>query len=317
MDRYAISKSPCQFVENFSLFGMPIWIKRDDLLHPFVSGNKYRKLKFPLLALEEEYKKTDRLPLVITMGGIWSNHLHATAYATAKLSFPSCGLVRGHTAMQSLTLADCRAQGMLIQFADRINYRALRENPWHWQTMVDPGLIKQHPDQYWLPEGGSDPAALHGVAEIIGELIDELKFIPDAIVVACGTGATLAGLLAGLKGCSRVIGIAVLKNADYLHGEIARLLQQAGYPAYQNYQLLTNFHHGGYGKVSPELSQFCREFSEQSVVPIEQVYSGKVFFALRKLIQSGYFQSHERCVVIHTGGIQGARGNKIPLKTPE
>jgi 1-aminocyclopropane-1-carboxylate deaminase len=291
---------PCQFIEN-SLLGMPFWIKRDDLLHPFVSGNKYRKLKYPLLAIEEKHKKTQTIPTIITMGGIWSNHLHATAYAAAELGFHSCGLVRGNAAMQSAMLDDCRTQGMQIQFVDRITYRTLRENSQHWQSLITPNS-----NPYWLPEGGSDPAALHGVAE----LIEELDFIPDAILVACGTAATLAGLLAGLKGRSRVIGIAVLKNADYLHGEIARLLQQAGYPPYQNYQLLTNFHHGGYAKKTPELSQFCREFTEQSQVPIEPVYTGKVFYALRELIKIGYFQPDEKLMVLHTGGLQGTRGIK-------
>jgi len=303
MKRSTTSNSPCQLIESSMLSGIPVWIKRDDLLHPIVSGNKYRKLKYPLLAIEEKYKQTARVPTVITMGGIWSNHLHATAYAAAERGFQSIGLVRGDSAMQSAMLDDCRAQGMQIQFTDRTTYRALREKPLHWRTLVGP-----HQDQYWLPEGGSDPTALHGVAELITELSDELDFIPDAILVACGTAATLAGLLAGLKGRSRVIGIAVLKNAGYLHGEIARLLQQAGYPPYQNYQLLTNFHHGGYAKTTPELIRFCRDFTGQTQIPIEPVYTGKVFYALRELIKAGYFDPHEKLMVLHTGGMQGARG---------
>lgn len=299
MKHFSNAHSPCQYIETSSLLGMPIWIKRDDLLHPTVSGNKYRKLKFPFLAIEEKYKNAGRVPTIVTMGGIWSNHLHATAYAAAERGFCSHGLVRGAPGMHSAMLDDCRAQGMQIQWVDRITYRALRDIPRHWENVVAPCS-----DQYWLPEGGSDPAALHGVAELIGEL----DFIPDAILVACGTAATLAGLLAGLKGRSRVVAIAVLKNADYLHGEMARLLHQAGYPLYQNYQLLTHFHHGGYAKVTPELQQFCRDFNEQTDVPIEPVYTGKVFYAVRELIQSGYFQPHEKLMVIHTGGLQGMRG---------
>lgn len=300
--------SCCQFIENSSLLGMPVWIKRDDLLHPFVSGNKYRKLKFPLLAIEEKYQETARPPLLMTMGGMWSNHLHATAYAAAELGFQSYGLVRGNAAMNSTTLDDCRAQGMHIQFVDRINYRALRDNPQHWRTLLDSNLIRPNSECYWLPEGGSDPAALHGVAELVDELIDELDFIPDALLVACGTAATLAGLLAGLKGRGRVVGIAVLKNTQYLHGEIARLLKQAGYAPYQNYQLLTDFHHGGYAKISPELNQFCRDFIQQIQIQIEPVYTGKALYALRELIRTDYFQPYEKLVVIHTGGLQGARG---------
>jgi 1-aminocyclopropane-1-carboxylate deaminase len=309
MKRSTTINSPCQFIEN-SLFGMPIWIKRDDLLHPYVSGNKYRKLKYPLLAIQEKSQQTQTTPTIISMGGIWSNHLHATAYAAAELGFHSVGLVRGTAEMQSATLDDCRTQGMQIQFVDRITYRALRDNPKRWQT-----LVAHNPNQYWLPEGGSDPAALHGVAELIEELSDEIAFIPDAIIVACGTAATLAGILAGLKGRSRVIGIAVLKNAEYLHGEIARLLQQAGYSPYQNYQLLTDYHQGGYAKTTPELLQFCQEFTQQSQVPIEPVYTGKVFYALRELIKSGYFQPDEKLLVLHTGGLQGGRGINYLSKT--
>ncbi|WP_165794930.1 1-aminocyclopropane-1-carboxylate deaminase/D-cysteine desulfhydrase [Solimicrobium silvestre] len=291
--------SPCQLLGNSTLFGMPVWIKRDDLLHPVVSGNKFRKLKYPLLAIAKHCTETGRIPTLVTMGGIWSNHLHATAYVAAESGYKSIGLVRGNVAMNSAMLEDCRAQGMQIQFVERDTYRALRDIPHYWQNIVASGS-----DQFWFPEGGSDPAALHGVAELIAEL----PFIPDTILVACGTAATLAGLLAGLQGRSRVVGIAVLKNADYLHGEIARLLQEAGYPAHQNYQLITDFHHGGYAKVTPELRQFCHDFTEQSQVPIEPVYTGKVFYALRELIKSGYFQSDEKLVVLHTGGLQGARG---------
>lgn len=304
-DEFFNRHSPCQFVDSAQLIGMPIWIKRDDLLHPVVSGNKFRKLKYPLRQIETEFQRTTKTPLIITMGGIWSNHLHATAHATAKLGLPSLGFVRGNEKMQSATLNDCRDQGMQFQFVDREIYRNLRENPSFWKTQLNPNLIEQYSIHHWLPEGGSTPEALHGVAEII----DELDFIPDVIIVACGTAATLAGLLAGLKGRSHVVGIAVLKNANYLRGEIARLLEQAGYPAYDNYDLLTNFHHGGYAKTTPELIQFCREFENQLEIPIEPIYTGKLFYALRELIKSGYFPSHKKIMALHTGGLQGVRGN--------
>ncbi|WP_128082943.1 pyridoxal-phosphate dependent enzyme [Collimonas arenae] len=138
--------------------------------------------------------------------------------------------------------------------------------------------------------------------------MDELPFIPEVIMVACGTGATLAGILAGLRGRSRVVGIAVLKNADYLRQEIADLLLQAGYPAYQNYELITDAHHGGYGKAPPELRQFCREFSAACDLPIEPVYTGKLFHALKKMQQAQAFGDDDRVLAIHTGGMQGARG---------
>lgn len=294
--------TPCQLLEHSTLFGRPVWVKRDDLVHPVVSGNKYRKLKYPLLNIAQTSRQAGHIPHLVTMGGLWSNHVHATAYAAQALGWQSLALIRAHEGMHSAMLDDCRERGMQIQFVDRVNYRSLRADPMHRHTLIAAGL-----EQYWLPEGGSDPAALPGVAE----LIDELPFIPDVVLVACGTAATLAGLLAGLKGRSLVMGIAVLQDAGYLRGEVSRLLEQAGYPDYQNYVLHTDFHHGGYAKVSPELRQFCNEFMAQWQVPIEPVYTGKVFFALKSLIQSGAIHPDQSVMVLHTGGLQGARGLPI------
>jgi 1-aminocyclopropane-1-carboxylate deaminase len=274
--------------------GCQLWIKRDDLLHTDVSGNKFRKLKYPLQALRGQQ------PTLVTMGGPWSNHLHALAHAGALSGWPTIGLVRGADGVDSATLADCRRLGMQITFVSREQYRVLRRCPDGWRRHV----AEAADGCVWLPEGGSAPAALHGVAEII----DELPFIPDTMLVACGTGATLAGLLAGLQGRGRVIGVAVFRNASYLRDEVARLLRQAGYPAYDNYTLLTDAHHGGYGKAPPVLRQFCREFVQETGVAVEPVYTGKLLYAARQLAQSGAFDQDERIVAVHTGGLQGARG---------
>lgn len=291
--------TPCHTLPDDLLFGMPVWIKRDDLVHPVVSGNKYRKLKYPLLAIANQTQHTRHLPTLVTMGGIWSNHVHATAYAAARSGYQSHALIRGHAGMESAMLDDSRAQGMQIQWVDRITYRNLREQKDYWQSLLPPDE-----NRFWLPEGGGTPDALLGVAELIAEL----PFIPDVMLVACGTAATLAGLLAGLKGRSRVIGIAVLKNAHYLRAEVRCLLQQAGFPDYQNYQLFTDFHHGGYAKVSSALRQFCDDFQDRYQIPIEPIYTGKVFFALRSLIESDFIHRNETVIVLHTGGLQGARG---------
>ena len=253
------------------------------------------------MLIAEQRQFSDQVPTLITMGGVWSNHLHATAYAAAQMQCQSRALVRAHAPMNTLMLDDCRAQGMQVQFVDRIAYRALRDNPLYWKSLV-PVVDNCH----WLPEGGSSPNALFGVAE----LIDELPFMPDVIVVACGTGATMAGLLAGLQGRGRVVGIAVLRQADYLRGEVSRLLRLAGFADFQNYQLHTHFHHGGYAKVSTELEQFCDEFIKRYRLPIESVYTGKVFFALCSLIMSGEIRRNEKVVVLHTGGLQGARSGR-------
>ncbi len=292
--------SPCQPLISPLFAGYKVWVKRDDLLHTDVSGNKFRKLKYPLLALCAR----ERGATLVTMGGPWSNHLHALAHAGALLGWSTVGLVRGAAGVTTATLEDCRRLGMQITFVSREDYRALREHPEQWRRHLIDLEANTDNNLVWLPEGGSALAAVRGVAELVAEL----PFIPDTMLVACGTGATLAGLLAGLQGRGRAIGVAVFKNAEYLHGEIARLLRQAGYPAYDNYTLLTNCHHGGYGKAPPALRQFCADFVQETGIPIEPVYTGKLFYALRQMAQSGAFSPDERIVAVHTGGLQGARG---------
>lgn len=297
--------SPLQLLKSRFFPNVRLWVKRDDLLHPDVSGNKFRKLKYPLLAVQ------NFSPSLVTMGGAWSNHLHALAHAAKLARYPVTALVRGHDDLNtplSATLLDCKNLGMQIHFVSRIDYRELRSDPNAWRKHI----ANASASHVWLPEGGSAPAALHGVAELVDELFNSPFESEDCalttLVVACGTGATLAGLLAGLRGRGRVLGIAAISNAGYLQAEIASLLQQAGYPAYQNYELLTDFHHGGYAKAPPALRQFCADFSADTGIPIEPVYTGKMFYALHKLAQEGYFDPAERVVAIHTGGLQGARG---------
>lgn len=299
------TSSPLQALQSRFFPDVQVWVKRDDLLHPQVSGNKFRKLKYPLLALQ------GLAPTLVTMGGAWSNHLHATAHAACLAGYPAIGLVRGHgeeSAAMTATLIDCQRLGMQIRFVSREQYRQLRDVPQAWHQYVD----ALSPSHVWLPEGGSAPAALRGVAELVDELfdaeIDRQAFVPDTVMVACGTGATLAGLLAGMRGRGRTIGIAAIKNAAYLHTEIAHLLHRAGYPSYQNYELLTDFHHGGYAKAPPVLRRFCQEFSAETGIAVEPVYTGKMFYALHQLAQAGHFRPGERVVALHTGGLQGARG---------
>ncbi|MFZ6767975.1 1-aminocyclopropane-1-carboxylate deaminase/D-cysteine desulfhydrase [Undibacterium sp. Di26W] len=286
--------SPCQRVESRHFPGMDLWIKRDDLLHPQVSGNKFRKLKYPLQAVQ------GRAVHIVSMGGIWSNHLHALAHACAMAGVPATALVRGAEGMQSAMLDDVRLLGMQVKFVTRDAYRRLRNEPDAWR------LHLPMPDQdvLWLPEGGSSAQALRGVAE----LVTELPFIPSHMILACGTGATLAGVLAGLAGRSQVIGVAAISNAGYLKDEIARLLTEAGYPDYQNYQLLTESHLGGYARVTPELTAFCTDFENETGIPLEPVYTGKMLFALRQLWHDGCLAADASVLAIHTGGLQGRRG---------
>lgn len=294
---FHLSPSPLEEIHCRFFPGLQVWVKRDDLLHPQVSGNKFRKLKYPLT------KAKANMPRLVSMGGPWSNHLHALAYAAKQGGFASLGLVRGLVGENDTltpTLRDCADLGMHLTFVSRIAYRALRDDPHAWQAHCD------YPPQnsLWLPEGGSTALALQGVAELIGELPD----IPDAVILACGSGGTLAGILAGLAGRSQVTAIAAVQNADYLRAKVIALLQEAGHPPYQNFDILHHCDHGGFGKTTPEFMQFCAAFEVETNIPIEPIYTGKMFFALHKLAEAGHFKHGARVIAIHTGGLQGKRG---------
>ncbi|MFZ6693442.1 1-aminocyclopropane-1-carboxylate deaminase/D-cysteine desulfhydrase [Undibacterium sp. SXout20W] len=295
---FYVPASPCQRIDSDLFPGIVLWMKRDDLLHPQVSGNKFRKLKYPLLALK------DRQPHLVSMGGLWSNHIHALAHAAAIAGYPSTAFIRAADGMNSDMLDDCRRLGMEIHYVSREIYRRLRENDQHWRSL----LLDANEDYVWLPEGGSTPAALHGVAELVIEVGATLGSDPDVFMVACGTGATMAGIIAGAQGKSKVIGVAAIKNAEYLHADISRLLKNAAYPDDQNYLLLTDFHQGGYAKITIELMTFCDMFQQQTGIILEPVYTGKMLYTLHQLCKQNYFPPQTCVVAVHTGGLQGNRG---------
>ena len=247
------------------------------------------------------------MPTVISMGGPWSNHLHALAHAGQLFGFPTVGLIRGiHDTdkLLSATLADCEAWGMKLQFLSRIDYRELRNSPLAWKTWIDTGGS----EYLWLPEGGSSVDAVHGVAEMVDEVVTELGEFPTRLIAACGTGATLAGLVAGMQNHGKLIGIAAVQSASYLKTEIDKLLSLAAYPPYQNFEVCHDFTHGGFAKTSTTLLDFCEEFSLDTQIPVEPVYTGKMFYALHQLCRSGKFTQNEKVVAVHTGGLQGNRG---------
>lgn len=292
--------SPLQHVQSTLFPDIDLWVKRDDLLHPQVSGNKFRKLKYALLTADPEQIS------LISMGGAWSNHLHALAHAGNILGFRTIGLVRTYPGEQqslTATLSDCRALGMQLCFVSRKDYRELRDHPQHWQTWA----IDDPSHYLWLPEGGSSVSAVQGVAELVAEL----PWRPSSIIVACGTGATLAGIAAGMRNQGKCIGIAAVQNSQYLQQDVTRLLAQAGYADIESFDILHDFTHGGFAKISNELMQFCTDFFAETGIPVEPVYTGKMFYALHQLCLAGHFLRGEKVVAVHTGGLQGNRGFAI------
>lgn len=287
---FASPASPCQLIHSELFPGIQLCIKRDDLLHATVSGNKFRKLKYPLQHIQQQGAA------VLSMGGVWSNHIHALAFACQRLGIAVKALIRGEA--ETAMLADCRAWGMEIEFVSRQDYRQLRALPTYWGQYVNQA------NTVWVPEGGSSALALTGVAE----LVDELPFIPDYLWCAAGTAATLAGIVQGLRGRAAAIGVTAIAQGDYLHAEVARLLKENQQTDWQNYRLICDQHLGGYAVVNQELRDFCEQFLQHSGILCEPVYTGKALFALSRECQRGAFKAGATVCFIHTGGLQGLRG---------
>ena len=269
---------------------LKVFIKRDDLIHPIISGNKWRKLKYLLKQAQTENKIH-----LVTFGGAYSNHLLAAAAAAAKFGFKSTGFVRGED-VNNDTLFLCRLHGMNLIFTDRESYRN------------KPGLFKLHfgndINAFFIDEGGASVLAAKGCSE----LIDELPETYDHIFCACGTGTTATGIINGLserKLSTQFHGVPVLKNGEFLKTEIDKFLE---IPA--TYHLHTDYHFGGYGKVNNELIKFVKKFVTETGILIEPVYTGKMLYALYDLATKKYFNPGSRILAIHTGGIWGLLGMK-------
>lgn len=181
-------------------FGVKLWLKRDDLLDPIISGNKWRKLKYVL-----DHALSLNCHTIISMGGAYSNHLHALAYVGQKLGLKTVGLVRGEPHVNP-TLSDLQQWGMELQFVSRTEYRQLRQ----YKKPEDlPGLKE---GEYWLTEGAATNLAMRGVAESVME-IDQSY---DLICLPCGTGTTLAGVIGAIPAQAKALGFAALKAEKFL-----------------------------------------------------------------------------------------------------
>ncbi len=288
----SFSQSPLTQIRHPLLdnHGINLWLKRDDLLHTVISGNKWRKLKYSL-----DNALTRNADTLISMGGIYSNHLHALAYVGNWLNLKTIGIIRGERpTLLTPTLLDMQAWGMELRFVSRSDYRTYRT---YKNTDDFPGLHNNH---YWLPEGGANPLALRGVAELYAEI--DIPY--DYLCVACGTGATLAGLVNASDKTAQILGFPVFKNADYLYDDIQKLLSNN----FTNWQLNMDYHFGGFAKINLELEQFIHNFEQITSIPLEPVYTGKMLYGLFDLIGKGYFKPGQNIIALHTGGLQGKRG---------
>ena len=279
--------------------GVSLWIKREDLLHPHISGNKWRKLKYNLQEARQQQKQT-----LVTFGGAYSNHIAATAAAGKEYGFRTIGIIRGEEHLPlNPTLSFATACGMELHYISRERYRH-KNSPEFLQE-----LAKQFNQPFIIPEGGTNVLAVKGCTEIIqGITIDY-----DYICCASGTGGTIAGIIAGLAGEKQVLGFPALKGGEFLQQEIEELVLNYSGQKYSNWQLITDYHFGGYAKVKPELLEFMQSFQLKHSIPLEPIYTGKMMYGLFDLIKNGFFPEGSRIVAIHTGGLQGNAGFKERL----
>lgn len=273
--------------------GVNLFIKREDLIHESISGNKWRKLKYNL-----EVAKTQGHKKLLTFGGAYSNHLYAVAAAGRLSGFETIGVVRGEPgAGLNPTLRFAVNCGMTLHYLSRTEYR----EKYSGKIL---GRLKNQYDQFYLiPEGGSNLQGVKGCAEMVNEI--ESKY--DLICLACGTGGTLAGILEGLNERSFVLGIPVLKNGSFLRIEIDKLNSEYSGRTFSNYRLNTRYHFGGYAKFTDELTNFINEFKTSTGIPLDPVYTGKMMFGVFDLIRNGRLRDMN-ILAIHTGGLQGIAG---------
>ncbi|WP_020598963.1 1-aminocyclopropane-1-carboxylate deaminase/D-cysteine desulfhydrase [Spirosoma panaciterrae] len=278
-------------------------LKRDDLLHPHISGNKWRKLNYNLLAARDQGFDT-----LLTFGGAFSNHLYATAAAGQAFGFRTIGIVRGDELAQAprnKTLQACEAYGMRLHFVSRTAYRQKEE------AAFQAGLIAQVGPCYILPEGGTNELAVRGTAEIIPEIIAQLGTVPDFVCCPVGTGGTVAGLARSAPAETQVLGFVVLK-AD--SGFSLQIDEYAAF-APTKLNLIQDYHSGGYARTTPQLIEFIRTFEQKTGILLEQVYTGKMLFGIYDLARRGYFPEGATVVAVHTGGLQG-RSEELTMPIP-
>ncbi len=264
-------------------------VLRLDLLHPIVSGNKWFKLFYNIEEAKAEGRDT-----LITFGGAWSNHLVATAAAAKAAGFKSLGLVRGlHGAVTSTPILQlCRSYGMQLEFLTRSQYKSKAE-----KELI--GYFQSHHPTAWIiPEGGANEAGRTGAAHIT-------EFIPPSYTHVCisvGTGSSFIGLRNALPASTRLLGFAPMKSGSYLNNSVANMLLPE---KNCNFELLDRWHFGGFGKWKPELISFMNQFYEETSMPLDVVYTGKMMYGVSDLLKEGYFSSRDRVLCIHTGGLPG------------
>lgn len=278
-----------------------LWVKREDQIHPFVSGNKFRKLKYNVGKAKEEGKLK-----LLTFGGAFSNHILATAAAAQMEGLKSIGVIRGeelginlsHTLQTNPTLRRALELEMEFLFVSRAQYREKTSRQFMDQ------LLETFGDFYLIPEGGSNEFAVKGCEEILNK--EDIQF--DYICSCVGTGGTIAGLIRSSHSSQKVLGFPALKG-DFLKNEINKWVDGK-----KNWELVKGYDFGGYAKYNSELIHFINEFKKETKLAIDPIYTGKMFFGILDMIKNNEFNKGSKILLIHTGGLQGIEGFNEILK---
>lgn len=268
-------------------FPVQLTVKRLDLIHPQISGNKFFKLKYNLLAAKQQ-----NLNQVLTFGGAYSNHIAATAYAAHYFGFQSIGIIRGEELEKqplNSTLQTAQDFDMQLHFVSRAEYRLRYELEYLQQ------LKQRYPNTFIIPEGGTNQLAIQGTKEILS---DDDRENYDVICCAVGTGGTIAGIIESSSDQQHILGFSALKG-DFLKQDIQKWINKT------NWSITDAYCCGGYAKTNSELLQFMQHFEQHYAVPLEQIYTAKMMMGLFDLIQQGHFPVNARVLAIHTGGLQG------------
>ena len=288
---------------DFVTEGLEVWVKRLDLVHPEIPGNKFFKLKYNLQkAVELGHKQ------ILTFGGAYSNHIHATAQAAQSLGMNSIGMIRGEfTPPLNPTLQSASDAGMKLIYLNRSTYR----------QKTDPDFLaklsKQIGEFYLLPEGGTNELAIQGTQEILGREDKQFTHLACAI----GTGGTFTGIATSKSDDQELIGISSLKGT-FIIEEVKNLILETNSALPPRINIDTGFHFGGYAKTTPELIDFIWDFYARFGIPLDPIYTGKMAFAAFQKIKSGYFPAGSKILLIHTGGLQGNQGftERTQIKLP-
>lgn len=272
-----------------------LYIKREDLLHPFISGNKLRKLKYNIAEVKKQ-----GFPKIVTFGGAFSNHIAATSYAGFLNNIQTIGIIRGEELKfswhENPTLKFAGEHGMQFKFITREEYRN-KESIILLET-----LEKEFGSFYLLPEGGTNELAIKGCEEILN--LEDETF--DYITVCVGTGGTIAGIINKSNTNQKILGFPALKG-DFLKKDICKFANK------NNWDLITDYHFGGYAKTTSKLILFINDFFMKYKIPLDPIYTSKMVFGVIDKIEKGYFPLGSKILMIHTGGLQGIEGMNIKL----